>query len=77
MSTRINFGLAGMFPELATDLHRNWRWLPTLGILIWAQEPLSGLWIIGLFVGIEFILVGSAQVMTVFTAQALPGTAQP
>jgi len=29
-----------------------------LGIVIWAEWPVSGLWVIGLFVGIEFILAG-------------------
>jgi uncharacterized membrane protein HdeD (DUF308 family) len=34
-----------------------------LGILIWTQWPLSGLWAIGLFVGIDLILNGWALVM--------------
>jgi uncharacterized membrane protein HdeD (DUF308 family) len=34
-----------------------------LGILIWRQWPLSGLWVIGLFVGIEMIFYGWSLVM--------------
>jgi uncharacterized membrane protein HdeD (DUF308 family) len=34
-----------------------------LGILIWRQWPSSGLWVIGLFVGIEMILYGWSLVM--------------
>ncbi|MFZ0591306.1 MAG: HdeD family acid-resistance protein [Bryobacteraceae bacterium] len=34
-----------------------------LGILVWAQWPISGLWIIGLFIGIHLIFTGWAQVM--------------
>ncbi|MGZ3634159.1 MAG: hypothetical protein ACXWM7_07870 [Parachlamydiaceae bacterium] len=29
-----------------------------LGLLIWAQWPVSGLWIIGLFIGIDLIVLG-------------------
>lgn len=43
-----------------------------LGILIWAQWPVSGLWVIGLFVGIELIVAGWAQIMTAFAARTLP-----
>jgi uncharacterized membrane protein HdeD (DUF308 family) len=34
-----------------------------LGIMIWRQWPLSGLWVIGLFVGIEMIFYGWSLVM--------------
>jgi uncharacterized membrane protein HdeD (DUF308 family) len=34
-----------------------------LGILIWMQWPLSGLWVIGLFVGIDMIFTGWTWVM--------------
>jgi uncharacterized membrane protein HdeD (DUF308 family) len=34
-----------------------------LGVLIWRQWPLSGLWVIGLFVGIEMIFYGWSLVM--------------
>jgi uncharacterized membrane protein HdeD (DUF308 family) len=34
-----------------------------LGILIWQQWPVSGLWVIGLFVGIDLIFTGWTWVM--------------
>jgi uncharacterized membrane protein HdeD (DUF308 family) len=33
-----------------------------LGILILAQWPVSGLWVIGLFLGIELIFYGAAWI---------------
>jgi uncharacterized membrane protein HdeD (DUF308 family) len=43
-----------------------------LGIMIWRQWPYSGLWVIGLFVGIEMLLNGWSLVMLSFTARNLP-----
>jgi uncharacterized membrane protein HdeD (DUF308 family) len=48
--------------------HRGWVLLnglitAALGVLIWRQWPLSGLWVIGLFVGIEMIFYGWSLVM--------------
>jgi uncharacterized membrane protein HdeD (DUF308 family) len=34
-----------------------------LGIMVWAQWPVSGLWILGLFIGLDLIVVGCSQVM--------------
>ena len=52
----------------------NWGWQVVsgalnllLGILIWAQWPVSGLWVIGLFVGIEMIFNGWTWVMLALT----------
>jgi uncharacterized membrane protein HdeD (DUF308 family) len=42
-----------------------------LGILIWAQWPVSGLWVIGLFIGIDLIIVGWSQIMTAIAARAI------
>src|SRR5688572_29807104 len=39
-----------------------------LGIAIWRQWPLSGLWVIGLFVGIDMLLNGWSLVMLGFAA---------
>ncbi len=62
--------------------YQNWAWLLLhgaidllLGILIWRQWPLSGLWVIGLFVGIDMILNGWTLVMLGLTAKNLPTTA--
>ncbi|WHZ18403.1 MAG: hypothetical protein OJF55_000552 [Rhodanobacteraceae bacterium] len=43
-----------------------------LGILIWAQWPVSGLWVIGLFIGIDLIVVGWAQIMMAMALRAIP-----
>lgn len=42
-----------------------------LGILIWVQWPLSGLWVIGLFIGIEMLFNGWTLIML---ALAVKGT---
>jgi len=43
-----------------------------LGILIWQQWPSSGLWIIGLFIGIEMIFHGWTLIMLGLMAKNLP-----
>jgi uncharacterized membrane protein HdeD (DUF308 family) len=62
--------------------HHNWGWLLIhgavsllLGILIWQQWPISGLWVIGLFVGIDMIFNGWSLVMFGLTAKNLPTAA--
>lgn len=59
--------------------YQNWVWLLihgvidlVLGILIWHQWPYSGLWVIGLFVGIDMLFNGWALVMLSLTAKNLP-----
>ena len=44
-----------------------------LGLLIWAQWPLSGLWVIGLFVGIELIFSGWMWVMIALALRSFLG----
>jgi uncharacterized membrane protein HdeD (DUF308 family) len=46
-----------------------------LGIMIWRQWPLSGLWVIGLFIGIELIFYGWSLVMVGLTAKRLSSPA--
>jgi uncharacterized membrane protein HdeD (DUF308 family) len=43
-----------------------------LGIAIWRQWPLSGPWIIGLFVGIEMLFSGLSWVMLGFALRCTP-----
>lgn len=57
--------------------HRGWGWLLAsgvlsliLGVLIWAQWPASGLWIIGLLVGIQLLFTGWSLVMLALAARA-------
>ncbi len=59
---RIVMALAERFP------HRGWMLLNgmislLLGVSIWRQWPLSGLWVVGLFVGIELLLHGWSLIM--------------
>lgn len=60
---------------------QNWVWLLLhgvvnllLGIAIWQQWPLSGLWVIGLFVGIDMLFNGWSLVMLGLAARNLPMT---
>ena len=57
----------------------NWGWLLLhgaidllLGVLIWRQWPISGLWVIGLFVGIDMICNGWTLVMLGLMAKNMP-----
>ena len=47
-----------------------------LGIMIWRQWPVSGLWVIGLFVGIQMLFGGWSLVMLGLTAKNLPTEAE-
>jgi uncharacterized membrane protein HdeD (DUF308 family) len=75
------FTVIGIFRIIASLSLRipHWGWtlangIITLifGILIWAQWPVSGLWIIGLFIGIDLIFMGWTQVMLGLAARKLP-----
>jgi uncharacterized membrane protein HdeD (DUF308 family) len=68
---RIVASLAARYPH--------WGWVLfngvislLLGILIWRQWPSSGLWVIGLFVGIEMLLNGWSLVMLSLMGRKLP-----
>lgn len=43
-----------------------------LGIMIWQDWPVSGLWVIGLFIGIDMIMNGWSLVMLGLAAKSLP-----
>lgn len=43
-----------------------------LGVMIWKQWPYSGIWVIGLFVGIQMIFNGWAAVMLSLAAKNMP-----
>lgn len=64
--------VGGMFRVIATASHRfpgwGWRMLHgivsiVLGAAIWAQWPFSGVWVLGVFVGIDMIFDGVALAM--------------
>lgn len=61
------YSVSGLFKIGAALAHRyaHWGWVLlsgfislALGILIWAQWPISGLFIIGLFIGIDMMMAG-------------------
>ena len=61
--------------------HRVWLGLSgllavLLGIAIWRQWPYSGIWVIGLFVGIHMIFNGWSVVMLALAAKNLPDDVQ-
>ena len=71
--------VAGLFKMLSAVLIRfdQWGWfffngLITflLGVMIYADWPLSGLWVIGLFVGVDLILTGWSWVILSLTARS-------
>jgi uncharacterized membrane protein HdeD (DUF308 family) len=68
---RIVAAVAGRF--------RDWGWVLlsgvftlVLGVMIWRQWPLSGLLVIGLFVGINMIMNGAAYVALGLRARRIP-----
>jgi uncharacterized membrane protein HdeD (DUF308 family) len=48
-----------------------------LGILIWMQWPASGLWVIGMFVGISLVFRGFHWIALGLALRALPRTGTP
>ena len=75
------FMVAGLFRIITALSMRfpSWGWLLfdgiialLLGILLWAQWPLSGLWAIGMFIGIDLIFSGWSSVMLALAARQLP-----
>jgi uncharacterized membrane protein HdeD (DUF308 family) len=61
------FMVSGLFKVFTAATHRfhQWGWMLLngiagliLGALLWAQWPISGLWAIGLFVGIDLVMMG-------------------
>ena len=45
--------------------------------MIWQQWPVSGFWVIGLFVGIDMIFNGWTWIMLAFRLKSLPRPARP
>lgn len=61
----------------------NWGWAVfdglitmALGVLLWAEWPSSGLWFLGLAVGISLVLRGWSYVMFALAIRNLPVTSQ-
>ena len=74
--------LAGGLVRIAlsvVDRFDGWGWMlfsgglsALLGMAIWTQWPLSGLWVIGLFVGIEMVTSGLSWLMLGLALRSLP-----
>jgi uncharacterized membrane protein HdeD (DUF308 family) len=75
------FFIEGMFwilAALAGGFH-NWGWTLLsgvitllLGVMIWRQWPLSGLWVVGTFIGVNMICNGSTYVALGLRVRQLP-----
>lgn len=72
------FIVAGIFRIVyaSTIRFENWGWVVLsgiitllLGILIWSQWPVSGLWVIGLFIGIDLLFYGWTWVVLSLAAR--------
>jgi uncharacterized membrane protein HdeD (DUF308 family) len=72
------FIVSGLFRAVTALMLRfdHWGWLAAsglvtflLGILIWTQWPLSGLFILGLFVGIDLVFIGWSFVVLALSAR--------
>jgi uncharacterized membrane protein HdeD (DUF308 family) len=77
---------SGLFRALValTRRYQNWGWLLLhglvnllLGVSIWRQWPVSGLWVIGLFVGIDLVFNGWSLVMLGLAARRWPADGAP
>jgi uncharacterized membrane protein HdeD (DUF308 family) len=70
-------GIFKILMALRVRDHRGWGWLLAsgilsviLGLMIWAEWPASGLWVIGLLVGIQLLFTGWSLVMLALAARA-------
>jgi uncharacterized membrane protein HdeD (DUF308 family) len=68
---RIVGALAGRF--------RHWGWVLfdgvvtlLLGVMIWRQWPLSGLYVVGLFLGVNLLISGAGYVSLGLSVRRLP-----
>src|SRR5947209_770528 len=71
-------GVFRILTALTARFH-HWVWVLlngvvslALGLMIWRQWPWSGLWVIGLFVGIDMIFYGWSLVMLAVAVRRLP-----
>jgi uncharacterized membrane protein HdeD (DUF308 family) len=71
-------GLFRIFTALTVRFH-HWIWVLLngvisllLGLMIWSQWPVSGLWVIGLFIGIDLIFYGWSLIMLAMAVRSIP-----
>ena len=71
-------GVFRLFIAFSTPLHhRGWLILNgaisiLLGFMIWDSWPVSGLWVIGMFIGIDMVFDGWTEIMLALSARRLP-----
>jgi uncharacterized membrane protein HdeD (DUF308 family) len=72
------FMVGGVFRMIGAIALRfpNWGWVVLngivtflMGVAVWAEWPVSGLWVIGLFIGVEMIINGWSGVMFALAAK--------
>jgi uncharacterized membrane protein HdeD (DUF308 family) len=72
--------IAGLFRMLSALILRfkHWGWVFfnglitfILGLMIYSSWPISGLWVIGLFLGIDIILTGWTWIVLALTSRAI------
>jgi uncharacterized membrane protein HdeD (DUF308 family) len=75
------FFVEGLFRIIAaiSGRFRDWGWVLLsgvitllLGVLIWKQWPISGLWVVGMFLGIDMIVNGAAYIALGLNARRIP-----
>jgi uncharacterized membrane protein HdeD (DUF308 family) len=70
-------GVFRLFIAFSTPLHhRGWLILNgaisiLLGFMIWDSWPVSGLWVIGMFIGIDMVFDGWTEIMLALSARRL------
>jgi len=73
--------IIGIFKILTSLILRfqQWKWVFfngvvtfLLGVMIYGDWPLSGLWVIGLFIGVDLILAGWSWVILALSARQIP-----
>lgn len=73
--------IGGIFRIIAalTVRFHHWIWVLLngaisllLGLMIWSQWPVSGLWVIGLFIGIDMVFYGFSLIMLALAVRRLP-----
>ncbi len=76
-------GIFRIVVALAVQFH-NWGWALLsgvvsliLGVMIWQSWPESGLWVIGLFVGIDLLVTGWTWLILALTVRRLPDPDSP
>lgn len=75
-------GLFRLFVAFSTPLdHRGWLILNgvvsiLLGVMIWRSWPVSGLWVIGMFVGIDMIFDGWTEIMLALSVRRTAAESQ-